>query len=227
MPLLEAVTDVVAKGGWVMWPLLGGTFLLWSGLGYRVLSVQGGRLTTWMAWVLTGARPFRWGDLTALLGLHRQRDPLSLDELLEGTAAGLPGYGVLGVAATRATTEMARGPAALRGRLTLGLDPLRDQMSRFSGVVRMVVMLAPLMGLLGTVGGMIETFDSLADMSLFSQSGGIAGGISEALFTTQMGLAVAIPGLIVGRLIDRRQQQLEDALDRLSDLCCANMGEAA
>ncbi|MDZ7829411.1 MAG: MotA/TolQ/ExbB proton channel family protein [Halofilum sp. (in: g-proteobacteria)] len=42
---------------------------------------------------------------------------------------------------------------------------------------------------------MIETFESLGDMSLFSQSGGIAGGISQALFTTQLGLAVAIPGM--------------------------------
>jgi biopolymer transport protein ExbB len=69
--------------------------------------------------------------------------------------------------------------------------------------------------LLGTVSGMIETFDSLGDMSLYSQSGGIAGGISQALFSTQMGLCVAVPGVIVGRLLDRRQHQFEDELDRL------------
>ena len=95
-------------------------------------------------------------------------------------------------------------------------------MSAFSGLVTAVVMAAPLTGLLGTVNGMIETFDALGDMALFSQSGGIAGGISEALFSTQMGLAVAIPGLIVGKLLDRRQEALETELARLKDILCGH-----
>jgi len=68
---------------------------------------------------------------------------------------------------------------------------------------------------------MIETFDSLGDMSLFSQSGGIAGGISQALFTTQMGLAVAIPGLLVGRVLDQREQALTGELTKIKDILCA------
>ena len=52
---------------------------------------------------------------------------------------------------------------------------------------------------------MITTFDSLGDMTLFSQTGGVAGGISQALITTQMGLCVAIPGVIAGRILDRRE----------------------
>ena len=65
---------------------------------------------------------------------------------------------------------------------------------------------------------MIETFDSLGDMTLFSQSGGIAGGISQALFSTQMGLCVAIPGVVVGRLLDRRQHRFEEELDQIKAL---------
>ena len=63
---------------------------------------------------------------------------------------------------------------------------------------------------------MIETFDSLASMSLFRGSGGVAGGISEALVSTQMGLAVAIPGMLVGRLLDRRATRIRDTLDQLA-----------
>ena len=63
-----------------------------------------------------------------------------------------------------------------------------------------------------------ETFDSLATMSLFSQSGGIAGGVAQALFTTQMGLVVAIPGLVIGRLQASRQVALEGELDALVEL---------
>lgn len=94
----------------------------------------------------------------------------------------------------------------------------QDQMNRFKIVIKTVVVLAPLLGLLGTVSGMIETFDSLAEMSLFSQSGGIAGGISQALITTQMGLAVAIPGLIVGRLLERRQLNLLTEMERMIEI---------
>ena len=88
------------------------------------------------------------------------------------------------------------------------LSEEEDELNKFKVLTRTVVVIAPLLGLLGTVSGMIETFDSLADMSLFSQSGGIAGGISQALITTQMGLAVAIPGLIVGRLLEKKQSGL-------------------
>ncbi len=88
------------------------------------------------------------------------------------------------------------------------LSEEEDDLNKYKVLTKTVVMIAPLLGLLGTVSGMIETFDSLADMSLFSQSGGIAGGISQALITTQMGLAVAIPGLIVGRLLERKQSAL-------------------
>ena len=55
-------------------------------------------------------------------------------------------------------------------------------------------------------------------MSLFAQSGGIAGGMSLALFTTQMGLAVAIPGLLIGRILDQRQRGLELELQKIKDI---------
>ncbi|MEC7275478.1 MAG: MotA/TolQ/ExbB proton channel family protein [Bdellovibrionota bacterium] len=95
-----------------------------------------------------------------------------------------------------------------RSDVSLLLSEEEDRLNQYKVLIKTVVILSPLLGLLGTVSGMIETFDSLADMSLFSQSGGIAGGISQALITTQMGLAVAIPGLIVGRLLERKQLNL-------------------
>ena len=61
------------------------------------------------------------------------------------------------------------------------------------------------------------------DANLFSQGGGgIAGGISQALFTTQMGLVVAIPGLLFGRALDRRQQRIERELDQIKDMLCSH-----
>ena len=67
---------------------------------------------------------------------------------------------------------------------------------------------APLFGLLGTVTGMISTFDVLA---LFGtgNSKAMAGGISEALITTQTGLLLAVPGLYMKNFLSRRAMNLQ------------------
>jgi biopolymer transport protein ExbB len=95
-----------------------------------------------------------------------------------------------------------------------------QEIRKFNTLVTTIVLVAPLLGLLGTVIGMIETFDSLGDMSLFSQSGGIAGGISQALFTTQMGLAVSIPGLVVNSMLNRRSRDIAIELAQIKDILC-------
>jgi biopolymer transport protein ExbB len=63
-------------------------------------------------------------------------------------------------------------------------------------------------------------------MSLFSQSGGIAGGISQALITTQMGLAVSIPGLIVNGILDKKQKQIEIEMAQLKDYLCSSVPDS-
>ena len=108
-----------------------------------------------------------------------------------------------------------------RDLLDEALTPFERETERFAVLVGIITAVAPLAGLLGTVSGMIETFASLQDMALFTQSGGIAGGISQALFSTQMGLAVAIPGLLVGRMLSRREALFKDRLEALKVGLCA------
>lgn len=73
---------------------------------------------------------------------------------------------------------------------------------------------APLMGLLGTVTGMVETFDVIA---LFGTGNAkaLSGGISQALITTQSGLLVGIPGFFMSRLLSRRAQAIERRLSKI------------
>jgi biopolymer transport protein ExbB len=78
--------------------------------------------------------------------------------------------------------------------------------------IGVLCVIAPLLGLLGTVSGMIETFASLVSMALFAESGGVGGGISEALVSTQMGLMVAVPGVTAGRLLQAREAGLRDEM---------------
>jgi biopolymer transport protein ExbB len=73
---------------------------------------------------------------------------------------------------------------------------------------------APLLGLLGTVSGMIRTFNLI---TLFGSGDPkpLAGGISEALITTLFGLVVAIPALILHAFLSRRSQGITQATERL------------
>lgn len=80
-------------------------------------------------------------------------------------------------------------------------------------IINCLVVIAPLLGLLGTVTGMIETFEGLGQMSLFSSDGGIAGGISKALLTTQLGLVIAVPGILLERILSKRAEFLLDSID--------------
>jgi biopolymer transport protein ExbB len=75
--------------------------------------------------------------------------------------------------------------------------------------IKSLLVIAPLLGLLGTVSGMIETFDSMAEMQMYSQSGGIAAGISQALLTTQFGLIISAPGLLFSRFIESKIAKIE------------------
>lgn len=59
-----------------------------------------------------------------------------------------------------------------------------------------MVAAGPLLGLLGTVSGMIRTFESLAEQAGKKTVEGLAGGISEALISTEAGLGVAIPAVL-------------------------------
>lgn len=100
--------------------------------------------------------------------------------------------------------------------LQMWLADFTHQAQARAVLIRSLVATAPLLGLLGTVAGMVETFDAMASAQLFAQSGGIAGGISHALVSTQLGLLVAIPGMLLGRVLDTRERRLVHDLERLS-----------
>jgi biopolymer transport protein ExbB len=81
------------------------------------------------------------------------------------------------------------------------------RLDRFLPTLSVLAAVAPLLGLLGTVSGMIETFQTIAEFG----SGDVrlmSGGISEALLTTQLGLGVAIPVMLVHHLFERRADRL-------------------
>lgn len=81
------------------------------------------------------------------------------------------------------------------------------ELDRFIGTVGTIASLSPLMGLLGTVFGMIRTFNAITTSGIGNPAS-LAGGIAEALITTAAGLTVAIPALLAYKYLRGRVQTL-------------------
>ncbi len=184
--LIQEVEAFVEQGGFVMWPLISLTFVLWYALGYRYLLLSQNRNVN---------------IRSAILAFRRDPDRKNkgyIDEI---------------VARIHAIRADYRGN--IRYILAYEIAPYEEKIGTYSTLIRTIVVIAPLAGLLGTVSGMIEMFDSLGNQTFYSQSGGVANGISQALITTQLGLAIAIPGLLAGRLLDRKASRIRSNIAQL------------
>jgi biopolymer transport protein ExbB len=80
-------------------------------------------------------------------------------------------------------------------------------LNRGLGVIETIAGIAPLMGLLGTVLGMIKVFDVIQTLGV-GQARALSGGISEALITTATGLMIGIPALIFYNYLSSRSESL-------------------
>ncbi|MCF8083381.1 MAG: DUF3450 family protein [Deltaproteobacteria bacterium] len=86
------------------------------------------------------------------------------------------------------------------------------RLERFQSALKVCAAVAPLLGLLGTVTGMINTFQVITTHGT-GDPRLMAGGISEAMVTTQVGLAVAIPVMIVAAFLGRRARNLSHDME--------------
>lgn len=104
-------------------------------------------------------------------------------------------------------------PEVLEARMDEMLLAEQPGLERGQAVVKVIAAIAPLMGLLGTVTGMIGTFQAI---TVFGSGDPkmMAGGISQALVTTVLGLVVAIPLLFANTALNSRSRSLMNMLER-------------
>jgi biopolymer transport protein ExbB len=186
----------VPKGGPIVWPILAILALAVVIVIERVVFLLRKRLD---ADGLTNriaalAETGKWQACTDLCARHGKKPVARV------VAAGLaccPGM-------QRETVENALQEAILRE-----IPP----MERFLSTLGMLAAIAPLMGLLGTVTGMIDTFHVITRHGT-GDPRMMSGGISEALVTTMLGLTVAIPIMLahtlLNRAVDKRIGQMEE-----------------
>lgn len=86
-------------------------------------------------------------------------------------------------------------------------------LNRFGSFIMVIAAVSPLLGLLGTVTGMIATFDVITEFGTGDPKL-LSGGISTALVTTELGLIIAIPALIFGNLLSGWSNRIKDEMEK-------------
>lgn len=179
-------TEYLEQGGWVMYPLAVVSVLMWALIIERI-------------------------SLYARLGRGEFDMPAVL-ATLSNPEDDAPRKGLRGELVGRFLNSRFGDPEIDRHVLKQQQEVLRGELRKRLAMIGVLASVAPLLGLLGTVLGMIESFEVI---SIFGTGNAkaLAGGISMALVTTQVGLVIAVPGLLISGWLLRKSRILEDRLD--------------
>lgn len=196
--------EFLISGGPVMIPIGLASLVALAALLERIVALRRGRVIP---------RSFV-AELEELLRQARWDDALTLCRKSDSPVARVVEVAVVARGETR---------AGLKERLEEIGRREAAELERYSQVLGTVASVAPLLGLLGTVWGMILTFEVIQEQGVGVVSS-LAGGISQALITTMAGLTVGIPTLIAYRWVLARVDELVldleevalGALDRLT-----------
>ena len=184
--LLIQTWSFLDSGGGVMWPLLA--------------------VSVWMWWLIL----LKVLDFTTWRGQERP-----VHELLAagGPKSGAPWQRNMVVWARHLGRDRSTfDEQELVDRIT---RPTARMIDKHIGTILVLSKTAPLLGLLGTVCGMISTFEVISVFGT-GEAKSLATGISEALITTQTGLLVAVPGLVLGSLLQKRADVIKARMHRFS-----------
>jgi len=198
------------SSGFVDWFLKGGKFMWWL----LVLSVIGITLIVERAITLQKARANVGGlmeKVVAALKKGKHEEALEICAKTRGPIPQILHAGLL---------QAKKGPAAVEKAIeSAGIIEMAF-LERGLVIIATVANLAPMVGFLGTVSGMIAAFEAIAQAEQVSAKL-VAAGISEALITTMAGLIIAIPVQLAHNLfvqqIDRFVVEMEDSAAELVD----------
>lgn len=186
--------EIIKAGGWVMWPIIAGSIVALGIIIERFWTLRASRIApeglATRVWQQIREGKFNRDELKAL----REGSPLGFI-LAAGIANARHGREVM-----KESIEDAGGHVV-------------HEMERFLNTLGTVAALSPLMGLLGTVLGMIEVFNVIA-LRGSGEPSALAHGISMALITTAAGLVVAIPALFFHRWFTRRIDELTVTMEQ-------------
>lgn len=200
---------IIQAAGWPIWPLIACSVLGLTLVIERFLSLKTAKVA-----------PPKLVDEAIMASRTGVPDSQVVEQLADNSMLGAllaTGFRTL-LRNPRATEDELRSTLESAGRIAA------SQLQRYLGAIATIASAAPLIGLLGTVIGMIDIFGSQASAGGLAPGGGnpeqLAHGISMALYNTAFGLMVAIPALIFWRYfrarVDTYLLQMEVAAERFA-----------
>jgi biopolymer transport protein ExbB len=198
------VFEIVRAGGWVMWPLVGCSILALAIVVERFWSLKTRRVMPAnlvdQVWQLRQKGKLTYSHIASL------RDGSPLGRIL---AAGL--------------VNASNGRQVMKESIEEAGRHVMHDLERFLNTLGTIAAISPLLGLLGTVIGMMQIFSTITNTGIGDPLE-LAGGISVALITTVTGLIVAIPSLFFYRYFRGRVDdliiQMEAEAIRLVEIQC-------
>jgi biopolymer transport protein ExbB len=173
------VFEIIKSGGWMMWPLI-------------ICSIGALAIIAERFWTLRKSRIIPDELVVQVWKLHKDN---KLDEV---TLRRLKTSSPLGRIIASGVSNSKHGREIMKESIEDVGRQVTHELERFLDALGLIAEVSPLLGLLGTVFGMIEIFSQLMQHGAGDPTV-LAGGISVALITTATGLAVAIPSLIFHR----------------------------
>lgn len=188
---LSSVWHFIVIGGWAMVPILLCSFIL-----VAVLFWKASELT--MEKIMPGNLVRQLDDLAS------QPSAVSFKAFQQNIAHDTSP--LARICQTAFSTTHSTHAAALRATETAGREEV-SRMERGIGVLELIFTVSPMLGLIGTVGGLVTIFANFGgDTKSADQASRIAAGISEAMNATIAGLAVAVPAVIAQFWFSRRTE---------------------
>lgn len=193
------------QGGWVMWPLLV--------MSLASLAMTFERLLFWA----TTNRPGRRRWIVTLADLFRSGNR-------EGVRSAIRGDSSVYARAAGGLLDKGASDAAMIETV----ETVRPAIERFSAAQSTVITAAPLLGILGTVTGIIQSFSLLSDgvSERVTDPSLVAGGVAEALITTAFGMVVAILALIPYAIFRAKADRCFGQLEVIAAAAQQGSGEA-
>jgi len=185
---------MVQAGGWLMVPIL-------------LCSVVAAAICVERFWTLQGSRVAPRTLLAEVWALvkNNQLDPQKFREIRNANP--------LGRIFAAGLSNSKRGREIMKESMEEAADAVMHELERYLTALGTIAAISPLLGLLGTVVGMIKVFTVLM-LEGTGNANMLAGGISNALITTAAGLCVAIPALMFHRFFLRRVDDLVVTLEQ-------------
>ncbi|MDQ8185892.1 MotA/TolQ/ExbB proton channel family protein [Pelagicoccus sp. SDUM812002] len=192
----ETIGEHIGKGGIWVYPILGFAFLSLAVAAFKAFEL------------MSLPKP-KEGFLAEVLAKLASKDKEGAAHVANGTS------GPMGKMIQQGVKYSDHNPELVEEILYESMVETQPKVMRLLPFISVTAAVAPLLGLLGTVTGMINTFNRIKIFGT-GDAKSLSGGISEALITTEFGLIVAIPALLLYAILSRKAKGYLSRMEKMS-----------